>query len=52
MKPGNLIYSRCQIRRQTKDEDSIVTHVESRCAVFSCLNEERTKNYGKKIIYF
>ena len=23
MKPGNLIYSRCQIRRQTKDEDSI-----------------------------
>ena len=29
MKPGNLIRSRCQIRRQTKDEDSIVRHIES-----------------------
>ena len=37
MKPGNLrIFEseRCQIRRQTKDEDSIDTHIESRCAVF------------------
>ena len=37
MKPGNLrIFGseRCQIRRQTRDEDSIDTHIESRCAVF------------------
>ena len=32
MKPGNLIHSRCQIRRQTKDEDSIFdTHRIRRC---------------------
>ncbi len=30
MKPGNLSErKRCQIRRQTKDEDSIHAHVES-----------------------
>ncbi len=30
MKPGNLSErKRCQIRRQTKDEDSILTHIES-----------------------
>ena len=50
MKPGNLFYTRCQIRRQTKDEDSIVrTSGPSVCAYF--LRKERT-NYGKKIIYF
>ena len=34
MKPGNLHNVWCQIRRQTRDEDSIDTHIESRCAVF------------------
>ena len=30
MKPGNLSkWKRCQIRRQTKDEDSIYSHIES-----------------------
>ena len=36
MKPGNLVYMlRCQIRRQTKDEDSIQhTSNASMCAFF------------------
>lgn len=30
MKPGNLSErKRCQIRRQTKDEDSVFTHIGS-----------------------
>ena len=35
MKPGNLsVMKRCQIRRQTKDEDSIYAHRVRRCAIF------------------
>ena len=35
MKPGNLSErKRCQIRRQTKDEDSIAAHIESSVCVF------------------
>ena len=35
MKPGNLLIAWCQIRRQTKDEDSIEAHIESlMCAFF------------------
>ena len=52
MKPGNLqeiVW--CQIRRQTRDEDSIYAHIESRCAVFYVEFRKET-NDGKKIIYF
>ena len=39
MKPGNLSErKRCQIRRQTKDEDSILRTSDLRCAVFLCVN--------------
>ena len=39
MKPGNLSKrKRCQIRRQTKDEDSILRTSDLRCAVFLCVN--------------
>ena len=39
MKPGNLRTVWCQIRRQTRDEDSIDTHIESRCADFLCVEK-------------
>lgn len=39
MKPGNLSErKRCQIRRQTKDEDSILRTSDLRCAVFLCVS--------------
>ena len=39
MQPGNLSErKRCQIRRQTKDEDSILRTSDLRCAVFLCVN--------------
>ena len=38
MKPGNLMETlRCQIRRQTRDEDSIYAHRVRRCAIFYIL---------------
>jgi len=54
MKPGNLsITKRCQIRRQTKDEDSIQhTSNASMCAIFIFVKcEERKCTNGKDLIY-
>ena len=61
MKPGNLvILLRCQIRRQTRDEDSILrTSSPSVCDFFvrifvyvCCVKKERNLIYGKKTVYF
>ena len=56
MKPGNLEKQlRCQIRRQTRDEDSIHAHVESLgLCDFLCfvLKIKKGINYGKKTVYF
>lgn len=42
MKPGNLSErKRCQIRRQTKDEDSIQRTSDLRCAIFILSGSER-----------
>lgn len=51
MKPGNLSEGkRCQIRRQTKDEDSIFTHIESVGVRFLFSKGRKSKN-GKKTLY-
>ena len=45
MKPGNLSkLTRCQIRRQTRDEDSIFSHIESFGVRF--LFQKRKENNG------
>ena len=51
MKPGNLCRARCQIRRQTKDEDLIgfYAHQVFWCAVSFYL--ERENKHGKKTLY-
>ena len=52
-KPGNLqeaIFARCQIRRQTKDEDSIQRTSSPSVCAFLFSAQERT-NYGKKNFY-
>ena len=52
MKPGNLCIARCQIRRQTKDEDliRIFTHIRSSGVRFLFIVERKNKN-GKKTLY-
>ena len=48
------VYSRCQIRRQTKDEDSIGAHIESSVCGFSFSGfviERKEKQNGKKTFY-
>jgi len=58
MKPGNLTETlRCQIRRQTRDEDSILrTSSPSVCVLLlfemlCCVKKERKSIYGKKTVY-
>ena len=49
MKPGNLSErKRCQIRRQTKDEDSIYAHVGSSMCAFLILWNLKGKTKWKK----
>ena len=49
MKPGNLSErKRCQIRRQTKDEDSILRTSDLRCAVFLCVNRVPSTHCQRK----
>ncbi len=53
MKPGNLsLGKRCQIRRQTKDEDSIYAHrvFGVRFLIFRAKNRKDPNN-GKKTLY-
>ncbi len=56
MKPGNLSErKRCQIRRQTKDEDSIYAHRIFGVRflfLWNCLCGKERNYHGKKTLYF
>ena len=45
MKPGNLQKQGAKSGGKTRDEDSIETHIESRCADFLCV--EKGKSWKK-----